>query len=344
MTLGFLFNNEYLRAVLILFLFIVFSKFFVYAVKKYIKHIASKTKTDLDDFMVESLKSPAYFLIILIGFYFSFRSLTFLDAYILWIKNIFFICMVIILTSVITKIIDFLVIKWLKVNKKFEKTPRLINRVINVVLYIIALLFILEHFNIKITPIVATLGVGALAIGLALQNTLTNLFAGLHIISDKPISVGDYIELQSENISGYVEDIGWRSTRIKTGSNNMVIIPNAKIADSIIVNYTLKNQEMTFGILCGVSYNEKLEEVEKITIEAAEKIQKNTEGCVKKFKPFVRYGSFGDSNINFSVIFKIEKYTDRLLVTHEFIKELKEAYDKNKIEMSYPARKVYMAK
>jgi len=342
-VINFLMNNEYSRALFILAFFILFSKAFVYITERYVKKVAEKTKTGIDNFAIDSLKGPSYLFIIIIGIYFSVSSLSFLENYNKLVKGFFFIGIVIIATIIIARIVDAIVLKWLKVNKKFEKTPKLINRVINVTIYIISLLFILEHFNIKITPIIATLGVGALAVGLALQNTLSNFFAGLHIISDKPINVGDFIELDS-NVSGHVEDISWRSTRLRTGSNNIVIIPNAKLADSIITNYTSSQKEMTISVQCGVSYNENLEKVERVTIEVAEKIQKNVKGCAKSFKPFIRYNEFGDSNINFSVILKVEKYGDKFLATHEFIKALKNAYDKSKIEISYPARKVYMAK
>jgi len=339
-----LLNNEYFKAFYIFVLFIAFSKLFIWLFEKYIKRIAKKTKTDLDDMLLEKTKTPGYFLIITIGVYTALKSLSRLIPYESWIEGVFFISLVVIITFILTRITDLMIIKWLKVSKKFEKTPRLINRVVNVIIYIIALLFILDHFKIKITPILATLGVGALAVGLALQNTLSNLFSGLHIISDKPVNVGDFIEMQSENISGYVDDIGWRSTRIRTLSGNMVIVPNSKLADSIIINDTMKHPEMSVVIPCGVSYESDLERVEKITIETAEKIQKNTKGCVKDFKPFIRYNEFGDSNINFSVILKVENYTDKFMATHEFIKALKKSYDKNKIDISYPVRKVYMAK
>src|SRR3989344_8604172 len=254
------FNNEYFVAVFIVIIFVIFSKIFFLVFKKYIKKFASKTKTDIDDVIVEILEGPSHFFFIFIGIYIAGKSLSILEIYDNIIRNFFFVGVVIIITLIIVKVIDFLIVKWLKVNKKFEKTPKLINGVVNFILYLIGIIIILEHFNIKLTPIIATLGVGALAVGLALQNTLSNFFAGLHIISDKPINVGDFIELDS-NVSGHVEDISWRSTRLRTGSNNIVIIPNAKLADSIITNYTSSQKEMTISVQCGVSYNENLEKV-----------------------------------------------------------------------------------
>ncbi len=200
---------------------------------------------------------------------------------------------------------------------------------------------ILSYFKIEITPLVATLGIGGLAVGLALQNTLSNFFAGLYMVADKPITVGDFIELPDADISGYVEDIGWRSTRIKTLPNTVVIVPNSKLAENIIVNDSLPEHEMAALVQCGVAYGSDLKKVEKATIDVARKIQKTVPGAVKTFEPFIRYHTFGDSNINFTIILRVEKFVDKYLVTHEFIKALKERYDKEGIEISWPVRKIY---
>ena len=101
---------------------------------------------------------------------------------------------------------------------------------------------------------------------------------------------------------------------------------------------------MSVMVQCGVSYGSDLKKVEKVTIDVAGKIQKTVPGAVKTFEPFIRYHTFGDSNINFTVILRVEKFVDRYLVIHEFIKALKESYDKEKIEISWPVRKVYQAK
>jgi len=136
---------------------------------------------------------------------------------------------------IVARILSFFISRWLKVQKQFQKTPKLISTVVSIVIYLIAFLMILRYLNVEITPLVATLGLGGLAVGLALHNTLSNFFAGVYIISDRPINVGDYIEMDG-NIAGYVEDIGWRSTRIKTLPNTIVVVPNSKIAESVIVN------------------------------------------------------------------------------------------------------------
>ncbi|MBS3102322.1 mechanosensitive ion channel [Candidatus Woesearchaeota archaeon] len=338
-----LIQNEYFQFLLIFAGSIIFAKILHFFLKNYVHKLTEKTKTDIDEIILEIVTKPLYAFIIVLGMYFALKSLSILDIYTLLIGKIFFVVIVLLASLTASRVFSVLISRWLKVQKRFEKTPRLINRIISVVIYLIAILIILNHFQVEVTPLVATLGLGGLAVGLALQNTLSNFFAGLHIISDRPINVGDFIELEG-NISGYVEDIGWRSTRIRTLPNTIVIVPNSKLAESTITNNSLPEPEMSVMVQCGVSYGSDLKKVEKVTIDVAGKIQKTVPGAVKTFEPFIRYHTFGDSNINFTVILRVEKFVDRYLVIHEFIKALKESYDKEKIEISWPVRKVYQAK
>lgn len=339
-----LFQNEYFQFFLILIGSIIFAQILDFILKKYAKRIVEKTKTSIDDILLSIIAKPLYILIIFIGLYLALKSLSALAPYTLWIDKAFFVITVLIVTLSVSRVVSVLISHWLKVQKRFKKTPKLIERIVTITIYLIAFLMVLSYFKIEITPLVATLGIGGLAVGLALQNTLSNFFAGLHIIVDKPINVGDFIELPEANISGYVEDIGWRSTRIRTLPNTIVIVPNSKLAENIIVNDSLPEPEMAVLVQCGVAYGSDLKKVEKVTIDVARKIQKTVPGAVKTFEPFIRYHTFGDSNINFTVILKVEKFVDKYLVIHEFIKALKERYDKEGIEISWPVRKIYYGK
>lgn len=336
--------NEYFRFFLIFLGSIVFAKVFHFVLTNYVKKITEKTKTDIDEIILKVITKPLYTLVLFGGLYLALKSLSIITPYALWIDTTFFIISVLIVSLIISRILSVLINRWLKVQKRFEKTPQLINKIVTVVIYLIAFLMILSYFNIEITPIVATLGLGGLAVGLALQDTISNFFAGLHIISDRPIRIGDFVELPDTTISGYIEDIGWRSTKIRTLPNTIVIIPNSKLAESIIINNSLPEPEMAALVQCGVSYESDLKKVEKVTTEVAIKIQKTVPGAVKNFEPFIRYHTFCDSNINFTVILRVENFVDRYLVIHEFIKALNESYDKEGIEISWPVRKIYTVK
>jgi small-conductance mechanosensitive channel len=202
-----------------------------------------------------------------------------------------------------------------------------------------AALVVLRRFNISITPFLTTLGISGIVLGLALQNTFANFFAGIHLISDKPIRVGDFIEVDG-GVSGYVMDIGWRSTRIMKMSNNVIIIPNAKIAESVITNNSLPDNRLSAVVECSVSYKSDLKKVEKAVLDVAKRIQGSVPGAVKDYLPSMGYISFGDYGIKFTVAFQAERFSDKFAITHEFIKALKERFDREKIELSIPVRRV----
>jgi small-conductance mechanosensitive channel len=191
--------------------------------------------------------------------------------------------------------------------------------------------------GIDVTPLVAALGVGGLAVALGLQDTLTNVFAGIHLLLSKPVRVGDYVKLQSGE-EGYVVDIGWRSTRIRQLPNNMVVVPNSQMVQTIITNYYLPEPEMSVLIQVGVHYDSDLEHVEKVTCQVAKEVMDSLECGVKTFEPFIRYHTFGDSSIHFSVILRTNEFTGQYLLTHEFVKKLQARYNEEGIVIPFPIR------
>lgn len=342
-TLKVLISNEYFQALLVVIGAVVLAKVFYFVLKKYVKKLTERTKSDIDNAILKIITKPLYIFVIVLGIWIGLRFLSRIKPYLFLVNGIFFVLSVFIVSLIISKILALFITRWLKVQRRFEKTPQLIAKIVSGVIYLVAILIILDRFNVEITPLIASLGIGGVAIALALQSTLSNLFAGLHIISDRPINIGDYIELEG-GLSGYVEDIGWRSTRIRTRVNNFVIVPNSKLAESIIINLSTPQKETTIVVECGVSYESDLEKVEKVTIKVAREIQENIKGAVKGFEPFFRYHTFGDSNINFSIYLRVEEPIDKFLITHQFIKALKKRYDEENIEISWPVRKIYYNK
>ena len=335
-------SNEYLRFLMILIGTIIFVTI-SYLILKLTVNKTSGGKKSYSKFILGQLSIPVFFLVFIIGLYTSLKILSRLDEYYLLIDGTFFIITTFTFALLASRIITVITMGWLKVKRGFKRTPGLLNKAITVMIFIIAIAVILAYFEIDITPLIAGVGLGALAIGLALQSTLSNFFAGVHLISDRPINVGDFIELD-ENTTGIVEDIGWRSTRIKMLTDNLLIIPNGKLADSNIINYSMPKEDFSIWIPCGVAYESDLKKVEKATLEVAKKIQKKAPGAVKDFEPVFRYREFGDSNINFITVLRIEKPMDRFVVRNEFIKALKERYDKERIEISWPIMKIYNIK
>jgi small-conductance mechanosensitive channel len=336
-------QHEYLHFLFYLAGALILAKVVHIILANYLRKLAARTETDIDDAVLRIVTLPLVLYIIFAGFYFALRTLSELERYQTYMDGIFFVGTTLWLALIVARVMSMLISRWMRVQARYEKMPRLLGTVVSLVIYLIAFLLILDHFNIEITPIVAAYGLGALAVALALQNTLSNLFAGLHILSERPINYGDYIAIEG-GTSGFVEDIGWRSTRIRTLPNTLVIIPNSKLAESVITNYSLPVLEMSVVIQCGVAYGSDLNKVEQVTIDVAKKIQETVPGAMKTFEPFIRYHTFGDSNINFSIILRVEEPVARYVVTHEFIKALKKRYDGEGIEISWPVRKIYYGK
>lgn len=335
-------TNENIQFLIILIITIAAVTLSFLFLKIIVNRIAGRKKT-YGEFIFKQISKPVFAIIFFIGLYTAIELLTSLDKYKFWIDGFFFVILAFIVALLISRILTVIMLGWLKTRKGFERTPGLLNKVLTVIIFVIAIVVILGYFKLDITPMVAGVGLGALAIGLALQSTLANFFAGVHLLSDRPIDVGDYIEVD-ENTKGVVEDIGWRSTRIRTLTDNLLIIPNGKLAESNITNFSKPKQDMSVWVPCGVAYESDLKKVEKVSLEVAKEIQQTVEGAVKDFEPVFRYKEFGDSNINFITVLRVSDPMSRFVVRNEFIKALKERFNKEKIEISWPIRKIYQMK
>jgi len=213
----------------------------------------------------------------------------------------------------------------------------LTQNLVTIIILIVGILWLLSNLGVSITPMLTALGVGSLAVALALQDTMSNFFAGLYILASRQFRPGDFIKLDS-GAEGYVVDIGWRATRIRELRNNMIVVPNAKLAQTQITNYHYPEKEMSASVQVGVAYGSDLDKVERVTIDVARNVLRTTPGGVADFEPSIRFHTFGDSSVNFSVTLRVKEYNDKFLLIHEFIKRLHERYQKEGIEIPFPQR------
>lgn len=216
----------------------------------------------------------------------------------------------------------------------------LLSNLAQIFVLTLGLLITLQTLGIEITPIIATLGIGGLAVALAFQDTFSNLLSGLYLIISRQVKRGDYIKLASGE-EGYVHDITWRNTTIREIPNNIIIVPNNKLSSAIFKNYHLPFKEIIIQIPVGVSYESNLEEVEEITLEVAQTVMQTVDGGVPDFEPFIRYQSFEDFRISLIVYLRVNEFFDQRLVKHEFIKQLHSRYREKKIEIPFPTRTVH---
>jgi small-conductance mechanosensitive channel len=188
---------------------------------------------------------------------------------------------------------------------------------------IVGVLVLLSSLGIAITPVLTALGVGGLAVALALQDTLSNLFAGVQLLADKPIRIGDFIKLSLENIEGYVVDVGWRSTRIRMLSNNVVIVPNKRVTESVITNYDLGETRIAVPIRVRVAYDADPDHVEQVLVDETTRAVGQVPGLLGDPPPSARLiPGFGDYSLEFTVACQAQSFVDQYLVQHEVRKRL----------------------
>ena len=252
---------------------------------------------------------------------------------IFWIANLLSKITQLILTSYITTIIQ-------KTNTGIEsKILPPIRRVLPLAIYSIALLVTLDGLGVAISPLLAGFGIGGLAVALAVQPTLSNFFAGTYLVTEGELKEGDFIELDG-GPSGYVVDVGWRSTKIRSRFNNLVIIPNSKMVDTIVTNFYSPTPAMNVIVNCGVSYDSNLKQVEEIVTEIANDLVKTSPYAIEEVDPFIGFSNFGDSNIDFFVFLQAKDRTESFILKSELIKRIHQRFEKEDIEINYPVRKL----
>jgi len=343
------FYADIVTAVLVIAIFFALGKTVNFMFKKFVLHVSAKTESQLDDLVVKAISLPIIVGIVIMGVFIALQGLPELSAFGGIINSGFTVFYILFGALIAIRIINAL-IQWYALevahktkSKVDENFLPMVKRGVSAVVLLLALVWILGAFGVEITALIATLGVGGIAIALALQDTLKEFFSGMHVILDKPVKIGDFIELESGD-KGTVTDIGWRSTTIKTFSRNYIVIPNSRLASSKLINYDQPKQELGFSVAGGVGYNEDLDEVEKVLVDEATKVLKKMGSGAKDFVPFVRYQEFGDSNIDFKVVFRVKTYSDQFGLKHEFMKAMKKRFDKEGIEISWPVRKIYTHK
>jgi small-conductance mechanosensitive channel len=197
----------------------------------------------------------------------------------------------------------------------------LMRNMVRILVITLGLLVILRGVGVEITPMLAALGVGGLAIALALQEPLSNLFAGLFITLAGQVRIGDYVRLDA-GPEGVISDFNWHSTRIQALAGNLIIVPNAKLAQAIVTNFTLPGHDLGFGVDVTVEYGTDLARVERIAVDVAREILGGAPGVPPDFEPTVRFHTLSDLGVRFSINLRAGAFTDQFVMRHELIRRL----------------------
>ncbi|MFH0714038.1 MAG: mechanosensitive ion channel family protein [Candidatus Micrarchaeota archaeon] len=327
---------------------IIVSEIFLLILDKIIKPLTSKTKTTLDDRLIDAVKTPVRFLGILIGIYLTIKPLY--PNYILFGHDFDFwlVTLLILWTAMLISNLANAMLKWYlyelsedsHVKSKIKITQDMlptIRKFVSIIIYTVSLTIVLNRLGIEITPLITALGIGGLAVALALKDTLSNFFASIYLITDKPIKIGEYIALDNENstIRGFVEEIGWRTTRIRTRGNYIYFIPNEKITLSNIVNFSRgEGNWKGASITLAVPHGTNVEKTRALLLKAVEKTQKKSKLFEKSTAPFVQIEDLNKNGITFKIYYRINSHQETEAAASEVREQILEELRRNKIKLA----------
>ena len=312
------------------------------SVFKALRSWSARTGPWIDDLIVESLYGPFLIWVLMLGVYLATHFSVLPERAVDFAGKLLLILFIVSITVVASRMVGTLIRQWGTTAASAVQVTSLSQNLARVVIISLGALLVLNILGVSVTPILTALGVGGLAVALALQDTLSNLFAGFYVSLAGQVRLGDYIKLDSGE-EGYVTDISWRSTAIRSLPNNLIIIPNSKLAQAIVTNYHLPEKRMSLLIPIGVSYDSDPEAIERILVEEAKSAAKEIPGLLAEPAPFVRFiPGFGDSSLNFTLICQVAEFVDQYLVQHELRKRIFNRFRQTGVEIPFPIRTVYL--
>lgn len=341
--LGIIRQNNYLYSLIILIVFYLLSKVLVIISQKIILKLTQKTKTNVDDLIVNGTNRPVSLVLLLVGFRLALFPLEIRQDILDVLENATSSMIIAAITYIVIVVLDILIDNWGK--KIAEKTKStfddelipLFHKFSRIFVSIIGLLFLLSLWGVQIGPLLTSLGIAGVAVAFALQTTLGNIFGGVAIILDKSIKVGDKIKLDNDTM-GTVTDVGLRSTKIKTWDNELVTVPNGKLADSRILNFIQPDPSIRVAIEFGVEYGSDTAKVRKVVLDVVGKIK----GVLKDPAPKVMMAEMGDFALKFRAMFWVENFDIKFDTKALATEEIYNALIKAKIGIPFPTRTVYL--
>lgn len=308
-----------------------------------LKAIADRTRWEYDEIVIGALRGRMTRWFIIAGFYSALEIITLPYEILNILNSILLVVFILSVTCAVSNIAVGLVNIYAKKASAVFSSTSIFSNLTIISVFILGAIILMQSLGISITPILTALGVGGLAVALALQDTLTNFFAGLHLLVAGPVKPGDYVKLDSGE-EGYIVDITWRSTSIRALLDNMIIVPNSQMASCKIINFSLPGKEVLIQVPVGISYCSDLTKVEKITVQVAQDVMHNVAGGICGYQPLIRFYKFGDFSLQFNVLLRAHEFADQYLIRHEFIKKLQQRYRAEGIEIPYPIQTVHLQK
>lgn len=297
------------------------------------RKIAAATPGKLDDVITDAIKGSGRWVFLLIGIYYAIPHLPIPEHMHHEVSQGFRLGTLVLAVVVVARFASGITAHY--AHRLLPSSVSMAKVIVNVVVFTIGLLVVFQTMGVKITPILTALGVGGLAVALALQDTLANFFAGINILATRQIRPGDYVRLDSGQ-EGVVYDVSWRTTTLRMPRNQFVIVPNTKLAQAIVSNFNVDDHTLALPVTVTITYGSDLAKVERIAIEAANDVIKRVEGALPAIEPLVRFHTFADFGIRLDVIIASRGFTDQGLLRHELIKALQARFIAEGIEIPSP--------
>lgn len=309
-----------------------------------IRKVLHHTTLELNDRIASLLRGVIIGLFTLWGIYMATFSVSFMNPSSLELirKGVFLVAMLLSI-RLLAKVSVVMVRFYLNHSSDMQALPNtsIFENLIRILVFMIGILMLLQTMGISVVPVLTALGVGGLAISLALQDTLANMFSGINMLIARQVKIGDYIRLDGGH-EGIVTDIGWRNTTVQQLNKNRVIVPNVKMASAILVNCPVPVAEVPLTVEGSIAYDNDLAHVERIAVDVAKSVLQGVQGAISDFGPHVRFHTFGESGIQFSVFMQVKTLDDQALAKHEFIKRLHARFAQEGIEGSISRRMVHL--
>jgi len=337
------YNNtigQWAIALVIILATVILAKLLYFIIGKFIIKLTKRSKTKIDDILVSRMKDPVIFLLVLTGIYFAIKTLNFSSGLLDVLDKAYFFLLLIDFAWALTRFVDALILEYISPKVKKSESDLddqllpIARKSINIAIWTLSIIIGLDNMGYDVGAVIAGLGLGGLAFALAAKDSISNLFAGFTIFTDKPFKIKDRIQI--DDYDGIVEEIGIRSTRIRLLNGRLVTMPNSTLVNDAVTNVTsepTRKITMDLGLVYDTSYSQ-MKHAEEILQEIS-KENPNVDRCITSFT------SFGDFALNIRFIYYIKKGSDIYGVMDSVNMEILRRFEEEKLEFAYPTQFVY---
>jgi MscS family membrane protein len=306
------------------------------------RQIAARTTTDVDDKILDIIEKPLRKLILVIGMYLAVLELPLPGRIGIVIAGIFLIYVALVAVRLATQLsLTLLVAYGHRVDdeigkERFEKDYLpLLSKVLGAVFFVVALIYVLHHFGQNVSSLVAALGIGTAAVGLAARETLANMFAGFVILIDRPFRPGDRIKLVSGDIADVVE-VGTRSTRLRLLDQNALVVPNNELVNSRVINLSYPAHPTQATLELRVAYGSDLEAVKALVLDTV----KAQPEVVAEPPPGVLFTAFGDHALVLTLTYVISQFADAAKAQEKVRLAVYRRFSEAGVKIPFPTREI----